>query len=78
MDAGIFRFLQSFAGFLTKKKDRSQAIKNIFKKCQKMKGPMGPMGLGPKTQNFTKIIRSHENLVLWQNETDARRNSSKV
>ena len=39
---------------------------------------MGPMGLGPKTQNFIKIIKSYENLFLMQNETDARRNSSKV
>ena len=39
---------------------------------------MGPMGLGPKTQNFTKIIKRNENLVLLQNETDARRNSSKI
>ena len=39
---------------------------------------MGPMGLGPKNHNFTKIIKSHENLVLLQNETDARRNSPKV
>ena len=38
----------------------------------------GPMGIGPKNHNFTKIIKSHENLVLLQNETDARRNSSKV
>ena len=58
--------------------DRSQTIKHIFKKCQNMKGPMGPMGLGPKTQNFTKIIKGDENLVLLQNDTDARRNSSKV
>ena len=41
-------------------------------------GPMGPMGLGPKNQNFTKIFKSHENLALLQYETDARRNSSKV
>ena len=34
--------------------DRSQTIKLIFKKSQKMKGPMGPMGLGPKNHNFTK------------------------
>ena len=27
--------------------DRSQTIKQIFKKCQKTKGPMGPRGLGP-------------------------------
>ena len=27
--------------------DRSQTMKQIFKTCQKMKGPMGPMGLGP-------------------------------
>ena len=39
---------------------------------------MGPMGRGPKNQNFTEIIKSNENLVLLQNETDARRNSSKV
>ena len=38
---------------------------------------MGPMGLGPKNQNFTKIIKSHEKLSLLQNETDARRNSAK-
>ena len=39
---------------------------------------MGPTGLGPKTITSRKIIKSNENLVLLQNETDARRNSSKV
>ena len=34
--------------------DRSQAIKPFSKTCQKMKGPMGPMGLGPGNHNFTK------------------------
>ena len=41
--------------------DRSQTIKQIFKKCQKMKGPMGPMGLGPKTIKLLKSLKNHEN-----------------
>ncbi len=35
--------------------DRSQTIKQIFKKSQKMEGPMGPRDLGPK---------KHENQVF--------------
>ena len=37
--------------------DRSQTIKQIFKKCQKMKGPMGPRGLGPKTIKLLKSLK---------------------
>ena len=39
---------------------------------------MGPWALGPKTKTSLKIIKSYENLALLQNETDVRRNSSKV
>ena len=38
--------------------DRSQTIKQIFKKCQKMKGPMGPRGLGPKTIKLLQLFES--------------------
>ena len=58
--------------------DRSQTIKHIFKNKHKMKGPMGPMGLGPKNHKFTKKHKNQNNSLLLENETDARRNSSKV
>ena len=47
-------------------------------KFQKMLKTKGPMGLGPKTQNFTKIIKIVKTTIFLQRETDARRNSSKV
>ena len=39
-------------------------------------GPHGPWA--QKTITSLKIIKSYENFVLLQHETDARRNSSKV
>ena len=58
--------------------DRSQTIKHFSKDVKKWRVPWAPWALGPKTITSLKIIESHENLVLLQNETDARRNFSKV
>ena len=58
--------------------DRSQTIKQIFKKCQKMKGPMGPRGLGPKTIKLLKSSKIMKIIVFFfRHGKDAHRNSAK-
>ena len=48
--------------------DRSQTIKQIFKKSQKMKGPMGPRGLGPKTIKLLKWLKIMKTVFFFNME----------
>ena len=57
--------------------DRSQTIKQIFKKCQKMKGSMGPMGLRPKTIKLLKSSKIMKITYFCQHGKDAHRHSAK-
>ena len=57
--------------------DRSQTIKQIFKKCQKLKGPMGPRGLGPKTRKLSKSLKTMKISVFFQRGSDAHRDFEK-
>ena len=57
--------------------DRSQTIKQNFKKCQKMKGPMGPRGLGPKTIKLLKSLKIMKISVCFEHGKDAHRDFEK-
>ena len=48
--------------------DRSQTIKQIFKKSRKMEGPMGPRGHGPKTIKLCKLLKIMEICVFLNME----------
>ena len=48
--------------------DRSQPIKQNFKKCQKMEGPMTPGNLGPKTIKLLKSLKIMKISVFFNME----------
>ena len=56
--------------------DRSQTIKQIFKKCQKIEGPHGPQGLGPKTIKWFKSLKIMKIIVFLTIGKTPHRNSA--
>ena len=58
--------------------DRSKTIKQIFKKCQKMQGPVTPGNLKPKTTKLLKSVKIMKIRVFFQHGKDAHRDSAKV
>ena len=57
--------------------DRSQTIKQIFKKCQQMEGPMTPGNLGPKTIKLLKSLKIMKISFFFQHGKDAHRDFEK-
>ena len=58
--------------------DRSQTIKQIFKKMPKHEGSHDPRKPWAQNHEIIKIIKSHENHCFFQHGKDAHRDSEKV
>ena len=57
--------------------DRSQTIKQIFKKSKKIEGPMTPGNLGSKTIKSLKSLKIMKIISFFEHGKAARQNSAK-